>query len=52
VVEFTSRGGARAYAEDPDRMDVERALLIEGGPHNKTWDESIHETVAAVTYGG
>jgi hypothetical protein len=52
VVEFTSRGGARAYAEDPDRMDVQRALMIEGGPHNKTWDESIHETVAAVTYGG
>ena len=50
VVEFTSRGGARAYAADADRMDVQRALMIEGGPHQKTWDEGIHETVDAVRY--
>jgi hypothetical protein len=52
VVEFTSLGGARAYAEDPDRMDVQRALLIEGGPHQKTWDEGINEVVARAEYGG
>ena len=50
VVEFASRGGARAYASDADRMDVQRALMIEGGPHQKTWDEGIHETVDAVRY--
>ena len=50
VVEFTSRGGARAYAADAARMDVQRALMIEGGPHQKTWDEGIHETVDAVRY--
>ena len=52
VVEFTSRGGAHAYAEDPDRMDVQRAVHLDGGPHNKTWDETIVETIAAVTYVG
>ena len=52
VVEFTSRGGARGYAEDPDRMDVQRALRFEGGPHHKTWDESIDEVVDAATYEG
>lgn len=52
VVEFTSRGGAHAYAEDPDRMDVQRALLVEGGPHRKMWDEGIHEVVARVEYRG
>jgi hypothetical protein len=50
VVEFTSRGGARAYAADADRMEVQRALMLEGGPHQKTWDEGIHETVAVVRY--
>ena len=50
VVEFTSRGGARAYAADAARMDVQRALMIEGGPHQKTWDEGIHETVDVVRY--
>ena len=52
VVEFTSRGGARGYADDPDRMDVQRALRLEGGPHHKTWDESIDEVVDAATYEG
>jgi hypothetical protein len=52
VVEFTSLGGARAYAEDPDRMDVQRALMFEGGPHQKTWDEGIHEVVARSEYRG
>jgi hypothetical protein len=50
VVEFTSRGGARAYAGDVDRLDLQRALLVDGGPHEKTWDEAIHETVARVRY--
>ena len=50
VVEFTSRGGARAYAADVDRLAVQHALMAEGGPHHKTWDEGIHETVAAVRY--
>jgi len=50
VVEFTSVGGARGYAGDVDRLDVEDALLIEGGPHQKTWEEGIHETVDKVTY--
>jgi hypothetical protein len=52
VVEFTSRGGARAYAEDPDRMDLQRALMPEGGPHQKSWTEEILEVVAQVTYAG
>ena len=33
-------------------MDVQRAVHLDGGPHNKTWDETIVETVAAVTYAG
>jgi hypothetical protein len=52
VVEFTSRGGAHAYAEDPDRMDVQRALMVDGGPHQKTWDEGITEVVARREYRG
>jgi hypothetical protein len=52
VVEFTSRGGARAYAADPDRLDMQRALLIEGGPHHKTWDEGIYEIIDSATYPG
>jgi hypothetical protein len=52
VVEFTSHGGARAYAEDADRLDVQRALMMEGGPHQKTWDEEIVETIDLVTYEG
>ena len=52
VVEFASRGGAHAYAEDPDRMDVQRALLAEGGPHQKTWDEGITEVVLRAEYRG
>ena len=31
-------------------MDVQRALMIEGGPHQKTWDEGIHETIDVVRY--
>ena len=50
VVEFTSIGGARAYAADADRLDVQQALMLEGGPHHKTWEEGISETVAKVTY--
>jgi hypothetical protein len=50
VVEFTSVGGARGYAEDADRLDVQDALIIEGGPHRKTWEEGINETVDRVTY--
>lgn len=52
VVEFTSHGGARAYAEDADRLDVQRALMMEGGPHQKTWDEEIVETIDLVKYEG
>jgi hypothetical protein len=52
VVEFTSLGGARSYAEDPDRMDVERALIRDGGPHQKTWDEGITEVVSRIEYRG
>jgi hypothetical protein len=29
---------------------VQHALMVEGGPHHRTWDEGIHETVAAVRY--
>jgi hypothetical protein len=50
VVEFTSRGGAHAYTEDPARLDIQSLLMGEGGPHNRTWDEGIYETVNAVTY--
>ena len=50
VVEFTSRGGARDYAMSLDRLEVEQAVMIEGGPHNRTWDEAIYETVDAATY--
>jgi hypothetical protein len=52
VVEFASLGGARAYAEDPDRMDVQRALMMEGGPHQRTWVEGIYEVVARGEYAG
>lgn len=52
VVEFASRGGARAYALDPDRMDVQRALRMEGGPHQRSWDEGITEVVARAEYTG
>jgi len=24
--------------------------MIEGGPHNRTWEEAIYETVETVTY--
>jgi hypothetical protein len=51
VVEFTSRGGAKAYSMDVDRLEVERVAMIEGGPHNRTWEEAIYETVDTVTYG-
>jgi hypothetical protein len=50
VVEFTSVGGARGYAADADRLEVQEAVMIEGGPHRKTWEEGINETVADVTY--
>jgi hypothetical protein len=50
VVEFTSIGGARAYAADADRLDVQQALMLKGGPHHKTWEEGISETVDKVTY--
>ena len=52
VVEFTSRGGAQAYAGDPDRMAVQQALMLEGGPHPKTWDEGIYEIVDRAEYPG
>jgi hypothetical protein len=50
VVAFTSVGGARGYAADVARLDVQEALLIDGGPHRKTWEEGINETVDEVTY--
>jgi hypothetical protein len=50
VVEFTSVGGARGYAADVDRLDVQESLMVEGGPHRKTWEEGINETVDRVTY--
>jgi hypothetical protein len=50
VVEFTSLGGARDYVMGVDRLDVDQAVMIEGGPHNRTWDEAIYETVDTATY--
>jgi hypothetical protein len=51
VVEFTSLGGARDYVMGVDRLDVDQAVMIEGGPHNRTWEEAIYETVDTATYG-
>jgi hypothetical protein len=50
VVEFTSRGGARGYLMDVDRVEVQRTVMIEGGPHNRTWEEAIYETIDHVAY--
>jgi hypothetical protein len=35
---------------DVDRLEVERAMMIDGGPHNRTWGEAIYETVDHVAY--
>jgi hypothetical protein len=50
VVEFTSLGGARDYLMGVDRLDVDQAVMIEGGPHNRTWEEAIYKTVDTATY--
>ena len=50
VVEFTSLGGATAYAAGADRLDLEEVAMIDGGPHNRTWEEDTYETVDAATY--
>jgi hypothetical protein len=50
VVEFTSLGGARDYVMGVDRLDVDQAVMIEGGPHNRTWEEAIYKTVDTATY--
>jgi hypothetical protein len=50
VVEFTSLGGASAYAMDIDRLEVEQAAMVEGGPHDRIWEEEIYETVDTTTY--
>lgn len=50
VVEFTSVGGAKGYAGDVARLDVQEALMVDGGAHRKTWEEGINETVDEVTY--
>jgi hypothetical protein len=50
VVEFASSGGATAYAEDIHRLELEDALQIEGGPHDRRWEESVHETLDVVEY--
>jgi hypothetical protein len=50
VVEFTSPGGATGYAIDDDRLNLERGVMIDGGPHHRTWEEGIYETVDTETY--
>jgi hypothetical protein len=50
VAEFTSLGGAKDYLMGVDRLEIDNAVMIEGGPHNRTWDEAIYETVDAATY--
>jgi hypothetical protein len=50
VVEFTSLGGATGYASDADRLDLESTAMIDGGPHDRTWEEATYETVDSVTY--
>jgi hypothetical protein len=50
VVEFTSLGGAKDYAAGVDRLEIDEAVMIDGGSHNRTWEEGIYETVDKVTY--
>ena len=50
VVEFTSLGGAKDYLMGVDRLEIDKAVMIEGGPHNRTWEEAIYETVETVAY--
>jgi hypothetical protein len=50
VVEFTSLGGAKDYLMGADRAPVQQAAMMEGGPHNRTWDEAIYETIDTATY--
>ncbi len=50
VVEFASVGGAKGYAEDVQRLHLARALGIEGGPHRRSWEEAIYESVDVAKY--
>lgn len=51
VIDFASLGGARGYAEDVSRMELQRLAGVEGGAHDhRHWDESIRETVDAASY--
>jgi hypothetical protein len=52
VIQFTSPGGAKGYAEEATRYELQRIAMIEGGIHERWyWDESIRETIDAETYG-
>jgi hypothetical protein len=51
VIEFTSLGGARGYAQDPSRMELHREVGVEGGPHHRQgFDEEIREAVDVTSY--
>ena len=50
VIEFTSLGGAKDYATGVDQLEIDETVMIEGGSHNRTWEEAIYETVDTVTY--
>ena len=51
VIEFASLGGARGYADEVGRLELQRRAAVEGGGHHRRhWDESIRETVDTATY--
>lgn len=52
IVEFTSRGGANGYLEDPERLPLQEATMGPGASHNASWIEELHEVVSAETYTG
>ena len=51
VVEFASLGGARGYADEVGRLELQRRAAVEGGGHHRRhWDESIRETIDTAVY--
>ena len=49
-VSFASLGGARAYMEDVNRLELQRQAGIGDGHHRVHWDEAVREPVDVATY--
>lgn len=48
VIEFTSRGGARGYADEVGRLVTNRQVGLEG--HQGGWQEVLLEPIEVVAY--